>query len=141
MPIEGGLKFEFADGRPPEEARFWLDDSDALTLRRFLAETEEMRQTIERQGGFGATFSASLQNGEPLLITGTEPSADQRAAVMHRLRPFLLQNEPLNFHVVRCSIARSPDSDCLRGVLKGEKIGLKENCFSGGYGFRSSRSS
>ena len=100
MPIEGGRKFEFADGRPLEEARFCLKDADVLMLRRFLAQAQDLRETIERHGGFVASFKATWQESEPLLITGTEPSSDQRTSVLHRLRPFLHQNELHRCHVI-----------------------------------------
>ncbi len=121
MPLTGGLTFEFSDGRSPERARFALDDDSVVTLSEFLREAEELRLTIERQGGFGASLKFSWKHGEALSIAGTEPSADQRAIVLYRLRPFLLQNEPLNFHVVRGIIARSSESEALHGLLRKEK--------------------
>jgi hypothetical protein len=93
MALQGGLTFEFGDGRPTEHARFAVNDADERVLRAFLSEAQALEDALRRQGGFGASYRISWAVGQPLVIGGTEPDSDQRAVVLHRLRPFLLQDE------------------------------------------------
>ncbi len=121
MALRGGLTFEFDDGRPIERVRFVVDDADEKVLRAFLREAEALEEALLRQGGFGASYHISWSLGQPLMISGTEPDADQRAVILHRLRPFLLQDEALYFHSVRGIVARSTESPFLQDWLRQTK--------------------
>ncbi|MCY3019801.1 MAG: hypothetical protein NTW87_12330 [Planctomycetota bacterium] len=101
--------------------RFALGDADEQVLRAFLHEAQALEDSLLRQGGFAASYHVSWKIGQPLVITGTEPNADQRAVMLHRLRPFLLQGESLYFHSVRGILARSSDSPFLHDWLRQTK--------------------
>ena len=118
MPIEGGLTFDFADDRPPESIRFRLSDTDVAILRPFLREAIALESLTRSWGGIPASYGMSFRIGQPLEIRGSEPSAEQRAALLHHLRPFLLENEPFSFHIVRGILARSSEAPFLQSRLR-----------------------
>lgn len=121
MAIQGGLTFEFGDGRTPEYARFAVGDADEQILRGYLVEAQALEDALLRQGGFGASYHVSWSIGHPLVISGAEPHPDQQAVILHRLRPFLLQGEALHFHSVRGIVARSTESAFVHDWLRQTK--------------------
>lgn len=118
MTVEGGLTFSFGDDRPAEAVRFRLSEEDVAVLRPFLREAKALELLTRGWGGIPASYRISFRVGEPLEIGGKEPSPEQRAALLHHLRPFLLENEPISFHVVRGILARSSESTFLIARLR-----------------------
>jgi hypothetical protein len=121
MALQGGLTFQFADGRPIQHARFTLGDADEPVLRQFLNEALALQDALRRQGGFAASYHFSWSVEKGVEINGTEPTDDQRAVVLHRLRPFLLEGEACYFHSVRGIVARSTDTPFLHDWLRQTK--------------------
>jgi hypothetical protein len=122
MALQGGLTFQFADGRVAEHVRFAVGDAaQEAALRHFLTEALALQDALQRQGGFASSyhFSWSVENG--VQISGSEPSDDQRAVVLHRLRPILLEEESCYFHSVRGIVARSTESPFLHEWLRQTK--------------------
>ncbi len=110
MTISSKVSFKLRDPEKHEEAVFSIDEANESALRKYLAEALRLEAALLRQGGFGASYNVSWSVGEQLCITGTEPTSDQRAAVLHHLRPFLLEDEPYSFKRVRGILARSSSS-------------------------------
>jgi hypothetical protein len=110
MPERISISFRLRDPDKLETADVELSSEDLAVLRAYLTEAFHLESAMQRQGGFAASYNFSWKLGEPLRISGTEPDADQRAVILHRLRPFLLDREPLYFNKVRGIVARSTSS-------------------------------
>jgi hypothetical protein len=121
MALQGGITFQFADGRPTEHARFTLGVADETVLRQYLTEALALQDALQRQGGFAASYHFSWSVEKGVAISGAEPTDDQRAVVLHRLRPFLLEGETCYFHSVRGIVARSTDTPFLHDWLRQTK--------------------
>jgi hypothetical protein len=48
--------------------------------------------------------------GQPIEIRGVQPTDDQTAIFVHRLRPFQLQNEPYQFGKIKNTVAQGTSS-------------------------------
>jgi hypothetical protein len=121
MALQGGLTFQFADGRPTEHARFALGDAEVAVLRQFLNEALALQDALLRQGGFASSYHFSWNVEKGVEISGAEPTDDQRAVILHRLRPFLLEGETCYFHSVRGIVARSSETPFLHDWLRATK--------------------
>ena len=60
----------------------------------------------------------SAQVGGPVTVTTREPDVLERAACLHHLRPFVLQDEPYSFFKTRTLIARATKGEFIAGRLK-----------------------
>lgn len=118
MPTTGTIQFIFDTGRAPETVAFVLDDSALRVLREYLAEALVLEEVMLSFGQHSIGFSMSARVGKPTAITPREPNAVQRAALLHHLRPFVLDEEPFSFLRTRTVVGQASDSVFLRERLK-----------------------
>jgi len=117
--IEGGLLIAFDGDSAPINLRFRLSDADIHLLKGFLREAEQLIESIKRIGGLEATFQLSAHVASGVQIRTTEPLNDDRAVLLHRLRPLILQKEPYAFHKACSVISKSTSDAFLRSHVKG----------------------
>lgn len=117
MALTGGLTIEFRD-RAPEACRFDFDDAAERQLKGFLAEALRLESALRDMGGLPVTYRVRFQQGEPVIFDGEEPSEAQRAVFLHRMRPFVLQNEPYEFNLIRGVVARGSTGEWLQDRLR-----------------------
>jgi hypothetical protein len=111
MPLSGSCIIEIAAGRhAPETVSFSFTDEQVDLLRGYLSEAERLEKSVLANGGFAVSFHLSATAGEPVKISGVEPTDDQRAIFLHRLRPFQLQNEPYQFGKIKNVVAQGTAS-------------------------------
>lgn len=119
MTIAGGLRVEFPDGRPPVELRFEVHENDVHILRGFAADASQLFQSISRMGDVRFALEVMVDN-----VTGTinakvaEPSDDQRAVLLHRLRPLILTKEPWSFDRTCGALSRATNHPFMRERLR-----------------------
>lgn len=116
--IEGGLLIEFGDDQAPIDLRFSLSDSDCQVLSGFLVEANKLFQSIERMGGIDARLHIEATQESGVQFHTAEPDDDQRAILLHRLRPLILQKEPYAFHIACSVISKSSTEPFLRQHIK-----------------------
>ena len=104
------------------KCRVVVNEEDVSLLLSYLSEALRLQGAITRNGGFGASYNFSWEAGKPATISGSGPSDDQLAVLVHRLRPFLLQNEPLYFNSIRGIISRGAESKELKEWLAQTKL-------------------
>jgi hypothetical protein len=121
MPLSGTIRFRFAGARPDADVEFAVDDDDAQTLRAFLDEVRALEDFISRGSLSDLSFSWNWEAGGPTEFSKSEPSDDDRATFLHRLRPFILEEERTAFHRVRGIVARSSQSAFLKEYLSHTK--------------------
>lgn len=111
MPHSGSCIIEIAGGRyPPEAVPFSFTDEQVELLRGYLCEAKRLEQSVLANGGFAVSFNLSATVGQPAKITGVEPTDDQRAILLHRIRPFQLQKEPYQFGKIKNVVAQGTSS-------------------------------
>ena len=113
MPLSGSCVIEIAGGRhAPETVSFTLSDEDVELLHGYLNDAQRLERSLIANGGFPVSLQLSAQVGEQVTVSSVEPTDDQRAIFLHRLRPFQLQKEPYQFgkikNVVAVATASSP---------------------------------
>lgn len=113
MALTGGLTIEFPDGREPVKMRFAVGDDDELILRSFSVEARALVESVQRVGGIPLQLNLSYHQDEGLSFTTIEPNDDQRAIILHRLRPMILSREPASFDRVCAIVRRSSDHEFL----------------------------
>jgi len=121
MAQEGEITFQFGDGKPTEHVRYSLQDGDEQVLRVFLSKARLLQDAMARNDDFQASYGGSWKVDQPVVISGTEPSDDQRAILLHRMRPFVHNDDITYFHTVRGIVARSSDAPFLREYLRATK--------------------
>lgn len=73
-----------------------------------------------REGGPGK-LKLHCHRDEGLSVQSELPPDDQVTALLHKLRPFVLQNEPTDFNKVRNILSRRIEDETIRGFLKDQK--------------------
>jgi len=94
----------------PETVSFVFSDEHVELLRGFLSEAKRLQTSVRTNKGFPTSLRFSAENGQLMKVNNIEPTDDQRAILLHRLRPFLLQDEPYQFGKIRNVVARGTSS-------------------------------
>jgi hypothetical protein len=102
MPLSGRLKLAIR-GLGVDEIDYSLSDEDIACLSEFLREVDLLWELPIVQAGVPASYSLEWKNGEVVLLDGSIPPVGEIAAFLHKLRPFILTNEPYSFDRV-CGI-------------------------------------
>jgi len=118
MPHSGTFRFEFADGRPAETVDFTISDADRAVLEAFLAEALELESVLPQLALDSLSIGMSARIGEQVEMRTREPSALQRAGLLHHLRPFVLDDEPYSFFKTRNIVSNSSTHPFLKTRLR-----------------------
>ena len=111
MQHSGSFTIEIAGGRhPPEAVPFSFSNGQVELLRGYLREAERLERSVLANGGFPVSLNLSWTVGRPVEIRGVQPTDDQTAIFVHRLRPFQLQNEPYQFGKIKNTVALGTSS-------------------------------
>jgi hypothetical protein len=107
MQHSGSCIIEIAGGRhPPEAVSFSFSDDQVELLRGYLSEAERLEKSLLANGGFPVSLNLSATVGQPVKLSGVQPTDDQVAIFVHRLRPFQLQKEPYQFGKIKNIVAQ-----------------------------------
>ena len=112
------LKFEFDDGRVPEETPFAIDDVRLPLLHAFVSEALVLEEIVRALGTNPVSVSISARVGEATKVSSRVPSRMELSALLHHLRPFVLEEEPYSFYKVRKWLGASSESAVLKAWLK-----------------------
>jgi hypothetical protein len=94
--------------RPGEEA----------ALRHYLAEYDRLMscRPLQKEIPCGVSFTTSPESG--VAIESNLPGADDRAILLHRLRPFVLESEPASFARVASILGRRISQPVVRELIR-----------------------
>jgi hypothetical protein len=87
------------EGLADAEIRGEFSDDEHAVLTAYLQQYDELVQSKPMQLGFPCHFEVRVANGE-MYVTSQLPSSDDLAILLHRLRPFILDEEPASFNRV-----------------------------------------
>ena len=108
MALSGSCVIEIAGGRhAPETVSFSFADEHVELLNGYLSDARRLERSLLANGGFPVSFHLSAKVGEQVTTSSVEPTDDQRAIFLHRLRPFQLQKEPYQFGSIKNIVARA----------------------------------
>jgi hypothetical protein len=94
-----------------------LPSADEEILRKFLTEYERLSASspLQKDIPCGLNFNFTPEKG--LVLTPNIPSTDDLAILLHRLRPFLLQQEPYSFQKTAAALGRHLSHAAFRSLL------------------------
>jgi hypothetical protein len=97
-----------------------LSDDDER-INGFVESVEDLKTLKVIQEGFGAKINMKGSEGQPVDVSINGPSNDDLSAVLHKLRPLILTNEPFFFHRVTNIIAKSTKGTPIGSFIKEQK--------------------
>lgn len=114
----------------PYELTLLLEDSIDVTLRgefseqdcevfdRYLAQYERLAASRPIREGIPCSWSVKWSQDEGGSVTTDLPDDDTLAILLHRLRPFLLADEPASFARVSSRVGRQIEEPHVRQLLR-----------------------
>jgi len=115
--LSGTVQMPFAN-RATEKFRFSIDQPEIDLIRDYLREAVILEGVVIGLGLENLGFRVSARVGEGASFEFREPNVMQRAALLHHLRPFVLDDEPFSFFKARNVVARAARGDFIRDWLK-----------------------
>ncbi len=95
-----------------------LQDDEYRLLNFYLEAADQLMEVRVAREGVPASFELKVENGQVVHVSAEYPSPEELAALLHRLRPFILTREPASFDRVCGIVARCLDHQYTRGYLK-----------------------
>jgi hypothetical protein len=96
-------------------------DQEEAQLRAFDRYADELKEISIMKYGAPGQLKLHWQEGIGLTVKTTLPSDEQLAALLHRLRPFVLQGEYTNFRYVANTIGRRAQTELIHLFLRMQK--------------------
>lgn len=95
-----------------------LSDDDLRLLELYLEDADRLVRNRTAREGVPASLEIKVEAGQVVRIATEYPEADQLDALLHRLRPFVLQNEPASFDNACAAIVRCLPDPYIRGYVR-----------------------
>ncbi len=89
-----------------EDFAFSIPDENWSTLTSFRAEADDLRSTQFVQKERGGQISIQFTQGKPVRSNAKKIDVEEVWAMLHRLRPFVLQDEQCYFHKTKKQLKR-----------------------------------
>ncbi len=119
MTIRCGLRIEFGDHKPSLNVRIEVNDDDETILHGFAEDSARLFDSLAAMGDMRVALQVAVDNVAGTVKTAvTEPSDDQRAILLHRLRPLILKKEPWSFDRTCGALARATNHPFMREKLR-----------------------
>jgi hypothetical protein len=98
-----------------------ITDSEHKTLLLYLEQYDELVRSKPCREGFPCNISLKFNAGTPLDVKTSFPDSDVLSILLHRLRPFILQNEPANFESVCSLVGKAVANQHVRQMLHNQR--------------------
>ena len=95
-----------------------LSDNDLRLLELYLEDADRLLRNRTAREGVPASLEIKVEAGQVVRVASEYPDADQLDALLHRLRPFVLQNEPASFDNACGAIVRCLPHPYIRGYVR-----------------------
>ncbi len=93
-------------------------DQEEAALRAFLFELKRLKALPIVQAGIPATLNISFSVGDPPVVSGQLPDEADLSALLHRLRPLILESEPTSFKRISAMVRDLAPSPQVQKLLK-----------------------
>lgn len=98
-----------------------IEPGDERVLRRYLADYDRLRACRPLASPIPCEVSITPSDDGGATMTANLPSDDDRAILLHRLRPFILEREPASFARVSSLLARRISEPAVRALLSEQR--------------------
>lgn len=116
--------FEFTlqiKGRADLVVRGQFSDDENAVLLRYLEQYDQLKQSRPLREGFPCEFSLKWEEGMGIKTEASLPDSDTLSILLHRLRPFILQDEPASYVKVTAMIGRRVDDLYTQQLLREQR--------------------
>src|ERR1700680_4609875 len=86
------------DGQDPEQLSAEFPDDENRILMDYLRYCDELRDSKLIREGFSCNLKLNGSLGQQVQVETALPAKDALSALLHRLRPLILQKEKSNFN-------------------------------------------
>lgn len=117
MPEVFDCRFQLGDGGSVESAHAEIPDDEWAVVEEFLGHAERLFNSPAAE--IGVSFQLHWNSQSGFSYTGELPHDDQIAAILHRLRPFILQKESTYLAKVCGVLAHRIEHPQFRKMMKG----------------------
>lgn len=98
-----------------------FSDDEYHLLQDYLKQYELLAKSKPVREGLPSGFKLHYDRENGLQVDATLPDSDTVSILLHRLRPFILQNEPASFLKIVSMIGRHVDDEYIRKLLHKER--------------------
>ena len=98
-----------------------LEDDEVVTLEEYLACADQLWELEIARVGVPASFELKVKDGQIESITSEVPPAADIAALLHRLRPFILADERTSYSRVSSLLGKRFEYAHFRQLLKEQR--------------------
>jgi len=111
------LKLNTNNENNPIELSGTIEDEDWIRLEQFTQYADNLFSSSWVKNGFPASLTINWKQGSSTQINTQLPLWDDIIVFLHRLRPFILQNEVTNFYQIANFLHKSIDQPMLRSYI------------------------
>jgi hypothetical protein len=119
-----GLSFELrlrAEGQADQVVCGQFSDGEYAMLQAYLQQYDEFAASKPGREGLPCHLGIKARQGEPVVVETELPDRDTLSILLHRLRPFILKNEPASFESVAAMIGKVVPNIHIRRLLREER--------------------
>ena len=98
-----------------------LEDYEVELLESYLQYADELLQIKTAREGVPCSFEIKIRDGQVAAITSEVPTDEEIASLLHRLRPFILAEEPTSYLKVSALLGRRFEYGHFREILKEQR--------------------
>lgn len=109
------------EGQAEIAVRAVFEDEEWRWLNAFVQYAEELAATPVVQDGFGTSLKIKFTKEQGLSIEAKTPPMDAVRLFLHKLRPFILQDERTSYYRISSIMDRRFEEDTIRTLLRGHK--------------------
>jgi hypothetical protein len=99
-----------------------INPAEEMTLRRYLADYDRLRASSPLASQLPCEVSITPSDDGGATVTAKLPTEDDRAILLHRMRPFILEKEPASFPRVSSLLARRVSQPVIRKLLSDQRL-------------------
>lgn len=98
-----------------------LSDSEHDSLNLYLQQYDKLVQCRPMKEGFPCNVEVKLDEDSGLKVKAELPDPDTLSILLHRMRPFILQDEPVSYTKVSAILGKKLDNQFLRQLLREQR--------------------
>ena len=116
------FRISLEDGEPEDTVRGEFDHDEWGVLSQFVQLAEKLVASEFVQSGAGSRLNVQYQKGKGVRFEATVPPEEQISSFLHRLRPFVLNDESTNFGRVSNVLSKHCQGTAAIQLIKGLKF-------------------
>ncbi len=120
MPKVFKLSFQ-AEGVDNISVEGELSDSEFAALNQYLHQFDDLSQCRPLQEGFPCNAHVKWDKESGLKVEAELPDRDTLSILLHRMRPFILHDEPASYIKITGILGRKLDNPYLRRLLREQR--------------------